>query len=612
MIIDNKKNVTVLVTEETVKINSDNSKLLYPEVSSQNGYVGTTKELKDCVKFIPVGKEIKLGHIKRNIDSDEIFYAVEFNYMDKNHVRDIKREMLNKSKILELSTYGADVFEHNSTIVVKHLLNQEQTAPVKNVHSDIGWGEFNGEDIFKYSMALGIDSQYIGDLKIEPHGTIDGWTEVFRNHVLGHIPLEAASVFGISSIVLGYISKDIGIDCLIIHIYGDSTQGKTTACQLAISTAGYPDTKENGLMTTWNATLNATMGTLRGNKGLPMLLDEASMSDVKDFSNVIYTLAAGKEKARMNKELEIRKSATWCTTILSNGEHSMSVKSNQNTGIKVRVSEYGGITWTQSATNADAIKEGILANYGHVAPLIAAKILELGKPKLIERWRRWKEECLDSMETKDNFAPRIAAKLGIIMTAAEILEETLSLGLNIQGIKEFILENEKSSYVQRDIYKNAYDYFQEQVGIHRNNFSSEYHGIPGTNEPAKLEHWGKIDHSKGLKKEKCSTTITITISSFNNILQQGGFQDPKIILKQWKSTGILDCEKDRYTRKRKISSIGSAIDVYVIKIKHEEDEFELSQETKPLNKLGRKVIPKKQGRQAGTIGLDQHSQDLEL
>ncbi len=34
------------------------------------------------------------------------------------------------------------------------------------------------------------------------------------------------------------------------------------------------------------------------------------------------------------------------------------------------------------------------------------------------------------------------------------------------------------------------------------------------------------------------------------MLKEGGFEDKKVVLKELKKKGILDCDKDRYTRKR--------------------------------------------------------------
>ena len=70
---------------------------------------------------------------------------------------------------------------------------------------------------------------------------------MINNHILGNPELEFALSSGLSSILLGYIGEDLGLESNIIHLVGNSTTGKSTALKLAISSFGYPDIKKNGL-----------------------------------------------------------------------------------------------------------------------------------------------------------------------------------------------------------------------------------------------------------------------------------------------------------------------------------------------------------------------------
>jgi putative DNA primase/helicase len=171
-------------------------------------------------------------------------------------------------------------------------------------------------------------------------------------------------------------------------------KGKTTALQVAISPFGLPNSKKSGsLLKDWNGTPNAIMGHFRDIHGLPMALDEASTED-GDFSKFVYLLASGKDKNRMNKEGEMTRTAEWDGVILSNAEHSLKSKSKQNIGIQMRLFEIGNVSWTQSAENADALKAGVLNNYGHAGPLFVEHILRVGKAEVIRKWQYWKVDRL--------------------------------------------------------------------------------------------------------------------------------------------------------------------------------------------------------------------------
>lgn len=38
--------------------------------------------------------------------------------------------------------------------------------------------------------------------------------------------------------------------------------------------------------------------------------------------------------------------------------------------------------------------------------------------------------------------------------------------------------------------------------------------------------------------------------SFKHMINEGGYEDEKVVLKELKKSGYLDCESDRYTKKQ--------------------------------------------------------------
>ena len=53
--------------------------------------------------------------------------------------------------------------------------------------------------------------------------------------------------------------------------------------------------------------------------------------------------------------------------------------------------------------------------------------------------------------------------------------------------------------------------------------------------------------------------------SFELMIKEGGYEDKKVVLKELKKAGVLDCEKDRLTRSRN-NSVGVKTDFIVIKL----------------------------------------------
>ena len=144
-------------------------------------------------------------------------------------------------------------------------------------HKFLGWCRHNNLLIYRHQTAtIGKKtSTYTGDFEIAPKGTYRAWINGVKKHILGHYPLEAALVIGLSSVTVGYFSQTGQPRNLMFHIAGNSSTGKSTASMLAISTTGSPEINQNqsrSLMKTWNTTENAIYGLLRGNHGAVLCL----------------------------------------------------------------------------------------------------------------------------------------------------------------------------------------------------------------------------------------------------------------------------------------------------------------------------------------------------
>ena len=547
----------------------EHSSLPYPDIVLENGHI-VRKGGGDKSSYTRIARAIWIKSIHTDLDDGIVTYVLAFYYNGREVNVEVSRGDLTKQKLPLLLNRGADTFDENILDVIRHLRNQELIAPQVHVHKTVGWATFRDKAVFKHSEAVGVKSLYTGPLDLVA-GTFERWQAMIRTEVLGHLPLEAALVLGASAIVVGFLGEDGGQGSLIAHLTGDSSMGKTTAAMLAVSVGGNPDSRSSGLLSSWNSTRNAMMGTLRGNYGLPIAFDEASMSGFKDFSGVIYTLAEGREKARMTKELELKDVASWCTTILSTGEHGLLSKSNRNAGLRVRILEFSSVSWTKDASNAESIKDAVLQNYGHAAPRLARHLTELGKDKISKRLEHWRRKILDKLDSKDRFAPRMSLKLSMLLVTAELVVEVLDFELNIDGLLDFFISHEHDSGEDRDISTQAYLYLLEQVTLNHHRFSRNYGQLTkdiSDFEMVSQEHWGRFDRLKGGELE-----LSITKSAFTKILTDGGFEEPRIILRRWKEEGKLNCEADRLTRKRKLSPTSPRLDLYVIRILDEDTEL---------------------------------------
>lgn len=510
-----------------------------------------------------VGELTCIKECCETLETGVVQLILEYWYKGKRKELTIIRDQLQKREFVKLMGFGVDAAEYKVNDVLRFLHIQEKVnAPLSYTHNSLGWGVYNDQPIFKHNNILGsssVQSTYKGQFSIEPKGTFKAWQRIVEKHILKYPPLEFALVLGFSATLNAYFSVFTNRDTLVVHIYGDSSTGKTTATRVATSSFGRPTTTDNGLVLTWNSTANALINQLKGVHGIPIGLDEASMNGMKDFSKMIYQLAGGEEKSRLNADIELRKKGTWSGVFISNAEHSLHVKSNQNSGLQVRLPEFGNEQWTDSAEHADAIKEGFEQNYGHAGPMFASHILEQDKEDLMKRLKEHEQALLEVMVVQDQLSNRMANKFAVILLAATLMNELFSFQVDVDAIRDFIVKHEQNKVVDRDIGQRAIAAIIPQIIQYQSNFDGKM--------PDRSAHqcYGSI------KEKPAYTEVAILKPKLEEWLASAGFTDSSVVLRSLKDKGILDNETGKNTRKRKLPDGAEGVSispkvVYVLKL----------------------------------------------
>lgn len=505
---------------------------------------------------VKISKYIEIKELIHDIENNTYQASIDYKSIDGILNISIDRcEYLNENKLMAYQKNGLDVIKSNVKFITEYLNESEEKAPCKKVHSKLGFMEYEGKTIYKLYKAIGLDSTYTGNCKIEPKGSYSEYINMIRTHVIGNVELEFAIVSGLSATLLGYIGEALGLDSIIIHLVGNSTTGKSTALKLAISSFGCPQVTNNELYGTYNATENALIKKMGGLKGIPYALDEISMSESKNFTKFVYSLANGADKERLNKDSKLMEQESWLTTILSNGEKSITRSSNKNAGVQVRVIEAENFTWTKSSQHAEAINSVILNNYGHLAIEFAKYLLNQDKTELIKCYKKVKEELYDELYKRgvyDDMSMRRCNKFTIIIQTAFFLQELLDVDLDIEGMIEMIVKIEQESIKYRSLHKVVIDFIKEYIGRYRNKFD-------GKSKSTSQEVLGKITEKEDY------TEVQMEQLSFELMIKEGGYEDVKVVLRELKTAGFLDCDKDRTTRTRK-NSLGVKTKYIVIKL----------------------------------------------
>ncbi|MEK3798625.1 DUF927 domain-containing protein [Peribacillus sp. FSL H8-0477] len=541
----------------------------FPFELSLEGLFHRVKDKKtEEVSLVKISEPLFIKETIQNSDTKEVQVILCYWFKNNFHEINVGMGQLIPNELLKLSSKGLDVSYEFHKQISRFLREQQKHAPHKEIYREVGWHETeDGVVVFRHNQLIpnllninAVNDNENGSYNLEPKGSLNIWKAMVHKEVVPHIPLQLMLSLGFTAPLVGYLSREHDdVDTHFVHLVGDSTKGKTTAALLAVSPFGMPSNKKKGLMKTWNGTKNAIPNMLGGNYGIPVVLDELSMSTAKSLTSDLYVLANGQEKSRLNDEMKQRKQASWATTIISTGEQSIFERTNKNSGLTVRAFEFSNITWTTSANNADSIRAVIQENYGHAGQVFIQFLFEKGFSVIEEVWHYWQERFQAELP-QTPFRTRIAKKCAFILAAGEIANEALDLGLDLERIVAFLVKEEKEQMTSRDIGTKALNYITQQVIQHQSHFRREKDfAIP-------INCWGKI-----FNHHDC-----MEVAFLKNVLEQqlrlGGFDDPKVVIRDWREKGWMVTEGDRATKRTKI--------------------FEDSEQKERENSLGEKV-PKK-------------------
>ena len=566
-----RQNQEVLVNNEEIipqeSTNKDN--IIMEKKEELNGLEKVDDEISICYesgKLFYNGDKtsnlLKVGVPEINIDTNNVMLPITTKYLNRDIKILIPRDKaMSKREIIKLSLQGADVTEENAKYHIRSIEYQERKiGRVNNTHSELGFAKYKEKEIFKLYKAINEDSSYVGALDLKPKGNLGNYLDDLREHVVPYKNISLAFALGVSSSIVAKLNmhyKDI--NTLLVHLFAESTKGKSTAAMLAISVWGNPNLSGGGLYNTWNSTENALSTSLAGNYGIAYALDELSMSKIEDTTSLIYNLVGGKDKARLTKDIELRAAATWTTSIISTGEVSLLSKAKNNTGLDIRVLELGGIVWTEDANHSDQVKALVNRNYGVFGADFVKRLIEFPADRLKEIFEEEREIFIQKVKEKniqDDMLSRTSCKYAIVTLTIRLINSRYKdrgIILDIEGIRELLVDTEINSINRRVIKRKAEDWLIQYIESNASKFKS------GKETNTNVDYWGTRKELPNGELE-----VAILTNKFEEIMRKGKFEDTKVVLEQLKKEGKLEYEAGRLTRKRKVNAIQTP--VYVIRL----------------------------------------------
>lgn len=145
-------------------------------------------------------------------------------------------------------------------------------------------------------------------------GSLDDW----RNSISRYCPNNPLMMLFVSTAFAGPLIEKVNATGGGIHLYGDSSTGKTTLLSVARSIWG--DERFNR---SWKATANGIEGAAMIFNDTLLALDEISEADPREIGAITYSLFNGQGKQRAHVSGKAKEVQRWRAMVLSTGEISL-------------------------------------------------------------------------------------------------------------------------------------------------------------------------------------------------------------------------------------------------------------------------------------------------
>lgn len=401
-----------------------------------------------------ISRYFYVANVVRSFEAESFCDILNVDTFFGNKAITVDRNIFSTHRFEEMNTLGLVFNNDKVKLLLKYINICEALAPAITEYRSVGWICKDDGCAF-YGLESDEALHYIGEKDLSSRGESSDYIEAMNRLLYGRTGLEIALLTSLSSALVGLLSKHTPTESFLVHLYGMSSNGKTTALQLAASVWGNP-AMGKGLLSSWNATDNAIFSKLNYNFGIVQCLDESSCL-TRQFSGLLYAFSQNTGKNRLSKSSQLQVEKKFCTSILSSGENSLLSASNQNLGLRVRILELFDVPLTDSAIHSDEIKKFTSQNYGTLGAEFVKVLAELNDASIMETLGKWKNLILSKIKLKNQISERLTLKYAILLTTANIAQEFLGLNVDMENIINFLVRHHDDFGLEASIGERAYN-----------------------------------------------------------------------------------------------------------------------------------------------------------
>lgn len=306
--------------------------------------------------------------------------AWRFAMVDRHDLKGARRA-------LESLPPGAMIDSNNAALAVawftEYMRHNSHRMKVRRFISECGW-QWDGDDpVFLLDEPVtrgAAKSHIVADTSGDRSDALDalkpiGNLEAHKAALKVFFETDEISAIKYLAALAAPLLEPLKAPNFAVHLYGESTTGKSTRQKCAAGIYGDP---ANGTWVgSWNTTTTAMETRAAMLNHLPLYFDEIGAGDPRAIEKSMYMLVNGEGKSRSNRSLSNVKPLSFQNVTSSNGEHELT-SSTANTGAQVRVIQIRSKPFVgMDRAAVDAMRAACDAHHGQLGREWIQKLVDL-------------------------------------------------------------------------------------------------------------------------------------------------------------------------------------------------------------------------------------------
>ena len=153
---------------------------------------------------------------------------------------------------------------------------------------------------------------------------------------------------------------------------------------------------------------------------------------------MLYCLAEGEDKKRLNKSGSMRLLEKWSTAIIFTSEYPM-LDDDVQSGLNVRVLNFADVKWTEDAKQA-RIVEQFSKKYAGLGIDILSESMVSDDTDICKSYNQAVEEIKAKINVDDSLKDRSAKPIAIMKLTAELASKAFGVDFSVDDIVSFVIK----------------------------------------------------------------------------------------------------------------------------------------------------------------------------